>query len=108
MHWLTVLSTQLQLSNPLVELLSIKNWRAPLTSNPQPVIGFVILIYDHFLTLPEEIEYVWKRPKKNFISVIFLLNRYIVPLVLTIDVYDKLGLALNLNTSVSFIALVVP
>lgn len=64
------------------------------------VAGFVILIYDHFLTIAEEIEYVWRRPK-NLISWIFLCNRYLSPVVLSIDIYDKMGGAKDLTAIVS-------
>ncbi|KAG8954746.1 hypothetical protein FRC04_011179 [Tulasnella sp. 424] len=61
--------------------------------------GFIILIYDHFLTLVEEIEFVWRRPK-NLISWIFLGNRYMTPVVLAVDIYDKLGGAKDLSVAV--------
>ncbi|KAG2028447.1 hypothetical protein BDR03DRAFT_1078962, partial [Suillus americanus] len=35
-----------------------------------------ILIYDHMVTLPEEITYVWCRPK-ILSAVLFLINRYV-------------------------------
>ncbi|KAL5506992.1 hypothetical protein ACEPAH_6448 [Sanghuangporus vaninii] len=40
-------------------------------------IGLVLLLYDHFLTFPDEVEFVW-RARPNFAKKIFLLNRYIV------------------------------
>ncbi|KAG9075163.1 hypothetical protein FRC06_010241, partial [Ceratobasidium sp. 370] len=59
--------------------------------------GYVVLLYDHLLTLGDEIELVWSRPG-NIVSVIFLANRYTTPLVLAVDVYDKGGLARHLTT----------
>ncbi|TDL18260.1 hypothetical protein BD410DRAFT_728733, partial [Rickenella mellea] len=38
--------------------------------------SITILYYDHIVTLPTEIERIW-RPKLSPISVIFLLNRYL-------------------------------
>ncbi|TDL15688.1 hypothetical protein BD410DRAFT_100207 [Rickenella mellea] len=38
--------------------------------------SITILYYDHIMTLPTEIERIW-RPKLSPVSVIFLLNRYI-------------------------------
>lgn len=38
--------------------------------------GNSILIYDHMITLPEEIAFIWRRPKALF-AILFLLNRYI-------------------------------
>ncbi|KAJ3504842.1 hypothetical protein NLJ89_g7729 [Agrocybe chaxingu] len=40
--------------------------------------GFVILIYDHVLTFPRELERIW-RQKLTGASLLFLLNRYITP-----------------------------
>ncbi|KAG1763305.1 hypothetical protein EDD22DRAFT_887559 [Suillus occidentalis] len=37
--------------------------------------GSSILIYDHMLTLPEEITFIWRRPKA-LPAMLFLLNRY--------------------------------
>ncbi|KAG8794032.1 hypothetical protein FRC12_000744, partial [Ceratobasidium sp. 428] len=48
--------------------------------------GFVVLLYDHLLTLGDEIELIWSRPG-NIVSIIFLVNRYMTPLVLVVDVY---------------------
>ncbi|KAG1859593.1 hypothetical protein DFJ58DRAFT_780344 [Suillus subalutaceus] len=38
--------------------------------------GNTILIYDHMTTLPEEIAFIWCRPKA-LSAVLFLLNRYV-------------------------------
>ncbi|KAJ6604711.1 hypothetical protein DFH09DRAFT_1068265 [Mycena vulgaris] len=44
---------------------------------------WVILVYDHLLTLGDEVEYVW--PAKNTIAkILFLVFRYMVPVFLTI------------------------
>ncbi|CCM03457.1 uncharacterized protein FIBRA_05590 [Fibroporia radiculosa] len=48
--------------------------------------GFTLLIYDHILTLSDEVNYIWNS-RKGLVSIIFLLNRYIVPLVLAVDIY---------------------
>ncbi|KAL5484909.1 hypothetical protein ACEPAI_7551 [Sanghuangporus weigelae] len=40
-------------------------------------VGLVLLLYDHFLTFPHEVEFVW-RARPNFAKKIFLLNRYVV------------------------------
>lgn len=54
--------------------------------------GCSFLLYDYFLTLAQEIEFIWKAPKST-ISIIYLTNRYIIPVILAIDIYDRLGLA---------------
>ncbi|KAL4252184.1 hypothetical protein ABKN59_005504 [Abortiporus biennis] len=56
--------------------------------------GFAALIYDHLLTLDVEIDLIW-RAKKGLVSFIFLLNRYIVPLVLIVDIYEMFALAID-------------
>ncbi|KAG1732499.1 hypothetical protein EDB19DRAFT_1262914 [Suillus lakei] len=38
--------------------------------------GNSILIYDHIVTLPEEIAFIWRRPKA-LSAILFLLNRYV-------------------------------
>ncbi|KAJ1306088.1 hypothetical protein OPQ81_010800 [Rhizoctonia solani] len=55
------------------------------------IAGFCILIYDHILTFPQEVELIWKQ-QRSWVSVFFVLNRYITPLVLIVDIYDKGGL----------------
>ncbi|CUA70844.1 hypothetical protein RSOLAG22IIIB_04326 [Rhizoctonia solani] len=62
------------------------------------VAGFALLIYDHILTFPAEVDLVWKTDKRNAVTWLFFLNRYIVPIILAIDVYDKGGLASHLST----------
>lgn len=52
-------------------------------------VGFSMLIYDHLITVDNEVELIWKKPK-SAVSVIFLTNRYIVPCILAVEMYDKL------------------
>ncbi|EJD06542.1 uncharacterized protein FOMMEDRAFT_17066 [Fomitiporia mediterranea MF3/22] len=54
--------------------------------------GCSLLLYDYFLTLNQEIELIWKAPLST-ITLIFLVNRYTIPLILAVDIYDRLGLA---------------
>lgn len=63
------------------------------------VAGYALLIYDHLLTFPAEVELIWKADKRNTVTWLFLINRYIVPITLGIDLYDKGGLASHLTTS---------
>ncbi|KAG8934006.1 hypothetical protein FRC02_010743, partial [Tulasnella sp. 418] len=56
------------------------------------VAGFVVMIYDHLTTFSDEVELIWMKPI-NTVSMIFLINRYGVPIALAIDLYDKGGLA---------------
>jgi len=55
------------------------------------VAGFTALIYDHLITLNVEIDLIWmSRP--GLVSIIFLLNRYLVPLMLVVDLFEMFGL----------------
>ncbi|KAG9093037.1 hypothetical protein FRC06_011706 [Ceratobasidium sp. 370] len=63
------------------------------------VAGYALLIYDHILTFPGEVELVWRADKRNIVTWLFLVNRYVVPIVLGIDLYDKGGLAGHLTKS---------
>ncbi|CAE6441278.1 unnamed protein product [Rhizoctonia solani] len=56
------------------------------------VLGYALLIYDHILTFTDEVQFIWKA-KKSPVVIMFLLNRYITPIVLAIDLYDKGGIA---------------
>ncbi|KAG9114245.1 hypothetical protein FRC07_007674 [Ceratobasidium sp. 392] len=49
------------------------------------IAGICVLIYDHILTFPDEVRFIWKQ-KWSIVSTIFVLNRYITPLVLAVDV----------------------
>ncbi|KAG8735970.1 hypothetical protein FRC10_009945 [Ceratobasidium sp. 414] len=54
------------------------------------VVGYTALIYDYFLTVADEIRYVWKA-EKTLVTVLFLVNRYVTFVVLAVDMYDKGG-----------------
>lgn len=54
------------------------------------LVGLTALVYDHLLTLDQEINLIW-RGRPGFVSTIFLLNRYIVPCILIVDVYEQSG-----------------
>ncbi|TCD67613.1 hypothetical protein EIP91_012178 [Steccherinum ochraceum] len=55
------------------------------------LVGFVALVYDHLLTFADEIDYIW-RARAGLVSLLFLLNRYLVPLVLAVDIYELFAL----------------
>ncbi|KAF8164768.1 hypothetical protein B0H34DRAFT_793228 [Crassisporium funariophilum] len=50
--------------------------------------AFVMLVYDHALTFPEEVERIWKS-KFTGATVLFLINRYVTPLqfIIIIDAF---------------------
>jgi len=43
--------------------------------------GLVVLLYDHFLTLGDEINLVWTAPR-SFLKWVFLINHYLVEVCL--------------------------
>lgn len=55
-----------------------------------PVIGLVVLLWDHVLTFEEEIKYIWKLPVELG-KVVFLFNRYFVEGALCLSAYGELG-----------------
>ncbi|KAB5591497.1 hypothetical protein CTheo_5054 [Ceratobasidium theobromae] len=61
------------------------------------IAGYALLIYDHLLTFHAEVELIWKADKRNIVTWLFFGNRYIVPIILGIDMYDKGGLASHLT-----------
>lgn len=54
--------------------------------------GLVILLYDHLLTLPDEILLIWRSPP-SFSKYAFLSNRYIVPMGLIAVAFEMSGLS---------------
>ncbi|TFY65694.1 hypothetical protein EVG20_g5395 [Dentipellis fragilis] len=54
----------------------------------------VLLLYDHFLTLPDEIDMIW-RSDWNIIKVVFLLSRYIAICNTGIGFYHQFGYSLS-------------
>ncbi|EKM53282.1 uncharacterized protein PHACADRAFT_259529, partial [Phanerochaete carnosa HHB-10118-sp] len=54
------------------------------------LVGLTALVHDHLLTLDQEIDLIW-RGRPGFVSTIFLLNRYIVPCIIIVDVYELSG-----------------
>ncbi|OSD07133.1 hypothetical protein PYCCODRAFT_1402487 [Trametes coccinea BRFM310] len=50
------------------------------------IASFTALVWDHIITLGDEIEYIWKR-KKGPLIYLFLLNRYLTPLGFIINLF---------------------
>ncbi|PIL22618.1 hypothetical protein GSI_15308 [Ganoderma sinense ZZ0214-1] len=42
--------------------------------------SYTVLVYDHLLTLDDEIKYIWKKKKGSPLIWLFFLNRYMTPL----------------------------
>lgn len=52
--------------------------------------GLTLLLYDHLMTLPDEINLIW-RSRPSFSKYGFLVNRYMVPMVLTMITVEMCG-----------------
>jgi hypothetical protein len=52
--------------------------------------GLVMVLYDHILTLPDEIALIWKSPP-SLAKCAFLLNRYLVPVALIVVAFQMCG-----------------
>ncbi|KAI0667601.1 hypothetical protein C8Q78DRAFT_981412, partial [Trametes maxima] len=48
--------------------------------------SFTVLVWDHFITLGDEIEYIWKR-RKGPLIYLFFINRYLTPLGFIINLF---------------------
>lgn len=59
-----------------------------LTDTLVSVVGCVLLLWDHLLTLKDEIKYFWRLPVE-FTTFIFLSNRYVVAGILCWSVYSE-------------------
>ncbi|KAJ7863334.1 hypothetical protein B0H14DRAFT_3444199 [Mycena olivaceomarginata] len=53
-----------------------------LTTRYLSAAGYVVLLYDHLLTLDDEVKYIWSAPT-TIAKILFLTLRYMVPLFLT-------------------------
>ncbi|KAI0345637.1 hypothetical protein BDW22DRAFT_1426307 [Trametopsis cervina] len=49
-------------------------------------VSFTILVWDHIVTLADEVEYIWKG-KKGLLFFLFMLNRYLSPLGFIINLF---------------------
>ncbi|KAF7351580.1 hypothetical protein MSAN_01590500 [Mycena sanguinolenta] len=71
------------------------------TSRYVSVAGYVVLLYDHLLTLDDEVEYVWKADN-TVAKVLFLILRYMVPLFLTGETITRSGLSVISMSDVTY------
>ncbi|KAG8688355.1 hypothetical protein FRC08_011481 [Ceratobasidium sp. 394] len=52
--------------------------------------GYVLLLYDYFLTLPDEVKLIWPT-SWSLVKILFLINRYTVPIFLTVNSWAMSG-----------------
>lgn len=61
--------------------------------------GLIVLLYDHFLLLGDEVRIIW-RADLSWSKILFIFNRYTVPLYLSVAAYTLSGLSsTELSTS---------
>ncbi|KAJ7641531.1 hypothetical protein FB45DRAFT_1054027, partial [Roridomyces roridus] len=64
------------------------------------VVPFVVVVFDHVLTLPDEVETIWANPNAKWTSkVVFFVNRYPPLAVLAVLVYIFSGTSSELTTA---------
>lgn len=61
------------------------------------MVGFTILIWDHFCTFEEEVRLMWTAPR-SLVKTLFFGNRYITPVFQAITVYQMSRLAVFSDT----------
>ncbi|VDB91798.1 unnamed protein product [Peniophora sp. CBMAI 1063] len=64
--------------------------------------AFTILVYDHLITLEDEIEFIWKG-RKGPIIWLFFLNRYLVPLSFIINIFAYFSHVWDYDTCSQFV-----
>jgi len=60
--------------------------------------GLVILLWDHILTLPDEVPLIWMA-RLSIPKVLFLFNRYMVPFAMIVQTHEFSGLTPHLSLS---------
>ncbi|GJE97688.1 hypothetical protein PsYK624_139090 [Phanerochaete sordida] len=49
-------------------------------------VSFMILAWDHIVTIGDEVEYIWKG-KKGILVILFTINRYVTPLGFIVNLF---------------------
>jgi len=62
------------------------------------VASAALLVYDHILTFPAEVKYIWPS-ERSLGKTLFLINRYMVPCIVAVDLYELGGLATDLSVT---------
>ncbi|KLO09381.1 hypothetical protein SCHPADRAFT_943676 [Schizopora paradoxa] len=65
-----------------------------IATNYVGLASYVVLIYDHVLTFPDEVQFMWKG-NKGPIVYLFFFNRYFFPFAFIINLFAYLSRALN-------------
>ncbi|KAL1676326.1 hypothetical protein EV122DRAFT_216639 [Schizophyllum commune] len=64
------------------------------------VASMTIMLYDMLLTLPEEIATIWSG-RRSIGKYLFLVNRYVAPILFTCDLYYQLAPYVSLEVSIA-------
>ncbi|PIL22617.1 hypothetical protein GSI_15307 [Ganoderma sinense ZZ0214-1] len=51
------------------------------------LLSYTVLLYDHLLTLGDEVKYIWRKKKRGPLIWLFFLNRYMTPLAFVGNLY---------------------
>jgi len=68
------------------------------------LLGFTILVWDHMITFADEVEFVWKEPKK-LMAYLFLFNRYFTPAAYIVFLASYISPTLSVTEFVPFACL---
>ncbi|KIK98972.1 hypothetical protein PAXRUDRAFT_823252 [Paxillus rubicundulus Ve08.2h10] len=68
---------------PSTYALSIRDFSSDFSNthdtNMVAFVGLTVLVWDHFITIVDEVELIWSRDK-GLVAYLFLINRYLTPL----------------------------
>ncbi|TFK38997.1 hypothetical protein BDQ12DRAFT_650645 [Crucibulum laeve] len=65
--------------------------------------SFTVLIWDHIDTFADEVEYIWKVPKKGLCEYIYYSNRYLTPLGFILNLFGTISTQLVLCRCARFV-----
>ncbi|KAH9029015.1 hypothetical protein EDB84DRAFT_252647 [Lactarius hengduanensis] len=69
----------------------VKDYRNSILTKCFGVASFTILVWDHIITFPDEVELIWKGGKGHVVYL-FFLNRYLIPLSFVVNLWAYFSL----------------
>ncbi|KAH9024816.1 hypothetical protein EDB85DRAFT_2150229 [Lactarius pseudohatsudake] len=69
----------------------VKDYRNSILTKYFGVASFTILVWDHIITFPDEVELIWKGGKGHVVYL-FFLNRYLIPLSFVVNLWAYFSL----------------
>jgi len=70
----------------VVDQATIEDYRNSLLTKYVGVASFTILVWDHIITFPDEVELIWKGTKGPLVYLFFLI-RYLIPLSFIVNLW---------------------